>query len=209
MRYLALVGGLIVIFCGAQVRAEEERDPNKLSFGIGIGIDLPADINMPNLAVASFRYKSMEFQPFVVLSSSESENFVDDGVTTSTDTRSAKTVGAGAVFKYTFARRRHVDLQVIGSLNYARNTETVDPEGPNNRSNTEATSFELGYGLGLQWWLSSHISLMATAINPIFADITTKTTEQTIGGTVVSESSDRNSGLVWDPSISIAVMMWF
>jgi hypothetical protein len=209
MRYLGLVGGVIVLLCGAQARADEQI-PDDFRFGLGMGVILPADLLEPNLTVASFYYKGMEIQPFVVLAKSESEEEADDGVTTSDDEASSRTRQVGAVFKYPLSRRDNMDLQFIGSIDNSSTSETVDPEGPDNRATNKEKSLNISYGLGLQWWFASHFSLMATAENPIFSESSVRSTAEQIGGTeAVTKSDDRSYGLVWDPSVSIAVMTWF
>jgi hypothetical protein len=208
MRYLVLLGGAVVILCGAQARADEQV-PEDFRFGIGVGSTFPADITIPNLTLASFRYKDMEFQPFVVISSAEADEKIDDGIVVSHDDASEDTKAVGTTFKYTFSRRRNVDLQFIGSLTYSDSTLMADPDGPSNRLKENTKELTLGYGLGIQWWFASNFSIMATATNPIFAKSSTTIHAQVVGGTEVTKSNERAFGLVWDPEISIALITWF
>jgi hypothetical protein len=209
MRYLALLGGCVVVLCSLQAHADQQTSDD-FRFGIGMGVDLPADLTEPNLAVASFRYKNMEFQPFVGLTNDKAESKVDDGVISSNDTDSAKTTAVGTVFKYDYSRRGKMDFQLIASLRYSDSTSTANPEGPNNRSTEKAKEIAASYGLGLQWWFASNFSLMATATNPVYTKSSTRTTEeQVVGDDLVSEENERAYGLVWDPNIAFAVITWF
>lgn len=196
MRYLTLLAGVVALSCGAQACADEQA-PNDFRFGIGVGYAFPADLGTPNVTFASFYYKGLEFQPSVVLQNSSSDH--NDSVTSQHDEETTK--GVGATFKYLLARRNNVDLQFIGALNYSR--ISVEPEGPNNNSTSK--SITASYGLGVQWWFAPRFSLTATATNPLYQS--TRTVAEDVGGT--TQTKDVSYGIVWDPKISVAVMMWF
>ena len=211
MRYPILLGGMIVVLCGTQARADEPpQTQDDFSFGLGMGVNLPADLTVPNIAVASFRLGNMQFQPFVTISNTEADEESDDGVASSKDDASEETRGVGPVFKYAFARRNKMDLQFIASLGYARASSSSNPEGPDNSAGEKTKSFDVSYGLGLEWWFASQFSLMATATNPVYTKTSTRTTQEQPGGIeTFIEANDRSYGLVWDPSISFAIMTWF
>ncbi|HEX5055436.1 MAG TPA: hypothetical protein VFX02_02955 [Gammaproteobacteria bacterium] len=151
----------------------------------------------------------MQLQPFAILNNVDQEEDADDGVVTQHDDASEDTRELGAVFKYAFSRRNKMDIQFIGSLDYVRHSEKLDPEGPLNSANTTEKSLDLSYGLGVEWWFASNFSLTATATNPIYQKTSNRTTEEDIGGTVFTESNATSYGLVWDPNITFAVMTWF
>jgi hypothetical protein len=211
MRYLTLLGSIVVVLCGVQARAEEQAQaPEDLSFGIGVGFDFPADLGQPNITVASFRYKNMQLQPFIALSDTKADEEMDDGVLTSKDEAKQDVRMLGAAFKYAFARRNKMDLQFITSLSYGRSSESLRPEGPANDSKTQTKVLDLSYGLGVEWWFASHFSMMATATNPIYTKSEIRTTQEQITGIeAFTETEDRSYGLVWDPSVSFAIMTWF
>jgi len=208
MRFLALLAGFVIAWCGAQARADEQAWQD-FGFGLGIGVDLPADLSEPNLAIASFRYKNMQLQPFVAFNNTEQEEDADDGVVSQHDTASDDTRRLGTVFKYAFSRRNKMDIQFIAALDYAHETAQLNPEGPDNNATTKSKSLDLSYGLGLEWWFASNFSLTATATNPVYEKTSTRTTQEDIAGTVVSETDASSYGLVWDPNITFAVMAWF
>jgi outer membrane autotransporter protein len=208
MRYLALLGILIVALCGAQARADGFAWQD-VGFGLGLGVDLPADLTVPNLAIASFRYKNMQLQPFVSLSNTKEDQNADDGVVVSHDKASEDTTELGALFKYAFSRRNKMDIQFIASLDYAHQTSKLNPEGPSNASTTKEKTLDLSYGLGVEWWFASNFSLTATATNPLYEKVSTRTTQEDIAGTTSTDDDTRSYGLVWDPNIAFAVVTWF
>jgi hypothetical protein len=207
MRYQALLGGFIVALCAQAQAGEQALDD--YGFGLGIGVDLPADLTVPNLAIASFRYKNMQLQPFVSLSNTKEEENADDGVVSQHDNASVDIRELGAVFKYAFSRRNKMDIQFIASMDYAHHSEKSDPEGPFNSATTKEKSLDLSYGLGVEWWFASNFSLTATATNPVYVKTSTHTTQEDIASTTSTESDESRYGLVWDPNITFAVMTWF
>ncbi len=196
MRNLMWLAAVALVLGGARVRAEEDsRDGFR--FGIGVGYVLPANLNSPNLTVASFFYKGLEIQPSVVFKKTTSKS--DDSVTKSKDVQTQN--GAGVTIRAPFSRRTDVDFQFIGALNYS--SSMADPEGPNNKTTSKQET--ASYGLGLEWWFVRNFSLTATATNPLY-DRTHTRADDITGPTT---TTDVSYGIVWDPKISFVLTMWF
>ena len=53
------------------------------------------------------------------------------------------------------------------------------------------------------------LSLTATASNPLYEKVSTRTTQEDIAGTTSTDDNATSYGLVWDPNITFAVVTWF
>jgi len=177
----------------------DDHRPEGYSTGIGFGWRLPTDLQTPNITSARFRLGSgLTFEPSLVLSHASSTQ--DMGMmNTSTGTTD---IEVATSVRYPLQSRDRVDFDVIGSVGFGM--ITTNPDGADNNSTT--TAFGLGYGLGVDFWVSHHWLLSMTATNPLFTY--TKTSMQQMAGGDTGQSTNA-FGLVWDPTITGMVHVFF
>ncbi len=168
--------------------------PEGLTIGIGIGYVFPTSIENPNTASVRFRLASgLIFEPSATLGrTAETE---DDGMSDEQTTRTELSVGT--LVRKPFRTRGKLDLELIASAGIS--TATVDPDGPSNVENT--TTFGVGWGLGITYWLTRNWALSTTATNPLLAYTRIKSEL----GMIETTRSSNTFVLTWDPTI--AVMM--
>lgn len=134
--------------------------PEGLAFGIGIGFSIPGAIDTPNLASVRVRLPSgLTFEPFATIGTAKEET--NAGGIDSED--SVTTFGLGALVRVPVVQRGKVDLEVLASGLFANTND--NPEGNNN--STSATSFNIGWGLGVSYWLTRHWNLTFSATNEL------------------------------------------
>lgn len=208
MKTTARLATLVLALIAAPAGADD-RAPQGTAFGAGLGVKLPAAQSQPNLIVGSYYRDGLQIQPFLVYSATRDENVYDDGVVIARDRSSERAVGAGAVFKYPVVRRNGIDLQLLAGASHERSRSEFQPEGPNNDAHSETRHLSLGYGLGVEGWISPRVSLAASALNPLLARDTSRTTQEDIAATVITSSERRSVGFAWNPDVSVAVVFWF
>lgn len=79
----------------------------------------------------------------------------------------------------------------------------MDPTGDNN--NRSITTFSLGYGLGIAYWISPHWNLSLAATNPL---VTYVRTRQETGATTTTVNKTTTLGLVFDPQVALMIHLY-
>lgn len=183
-----------------EARAEPaSRRPDAFSIGIGLGYDLPADLQAPNSAGVRFRLPSgLVLEPIVAIARSSDTVDTGDDTIESTDT----VAGVSTFVRFPWQIGDRIDLELIGGAAVAY--RSTNPDGADNDSSELA--FGVEWGLGMTYWLTRHWTLSATATNPLF-DYSTRTEE--FGPDMETTTSGTEIGLVWAPDILAMVHLWF
>jgi hypothetical protein len=183
--------------------AATPRDPRPTAFSIGIGFgwDLPADVQMPNTTSVRFRIPSgWTLEPAFALARGESS--VDDGVPPPNSLTSSRLL-ASLLLRRTLRTNNKADFDLVGGL--ALETEGSDPDGADNSVST--TQIALFYGLAVGYWLTPHIEVTMTAINPVV--VQTKRVEELGTGIPDIETTSSSFGLIFDPNVIAMVHLHF
>jgi hypothetical protein len=171
--------------------------PTDLSIAIGIGYSFPTSLQTPNITSVRLRLPSgLTFEPVLVLATSSNDV---DNVTTVTNKQSELTLGS--LVHVPLRAHRKVDLELLGNAQVS--SSTVDPTGDNN--NRTMTTFSLGYGLGVAYWISSHWNLSLDATNPLLSYVRTR---QETGATTTTVNKTTTFGLVFDPQVALMLHLY-
>lgn len=170
--------------------------PFGLAFGIGLGWALPTSLQTPNVTSVRVRLASgITVEPQLVLATASLSE--DSGMTT---TNRQTDVTLGALGRYPLRAHRKVDLELIGSAAVA--TRLTNPEGDDN--DRTVVAFDLGYGLGLAYWITPNWNLSLTATNPLVSYARTR--QET--ATVVTVDSITTFGLIFDPGVALMLHLY-
>jgi Outer membrane protein beta-barrel domain len=176
---------------------DRER-PTALAFAIGVGYLFPDSLETPNTVSVRLRLPSgLTFEPMVV-ASDESDNMNVAGMST-TDTTS--TFSIGTLVRYPVIRHGRVDFEVLGSVGLS--TVKHDPSGDYNTTTTN--DIELGWGVGIGYWISHHWQVSFSATNP-FIDYTSTNTQT--GATTNMTMSTTKIGLEFDPVVLVMIHLY-
>jgi hypothetical protein len=172
--------------------------PVGLSLGIGFGYVMPTAIDQPNTASARFRLAGgIILEPRIELETS-SQSF-ESGGADSSDGQYNVTLATSVL--YPLRSRGAFDLLVIGAAWVQTTGE--DPDGDDN--NRTDTTLGVGWGLGINYWLTQHWSLSFMATNPLFS-YSTSTQEGVVDDTT---SSTTFIGADFDPAIITMIHLYY
>jgi hypothetical protein len=176
--------------------ADPDR-PTDLSIAIGIGYSFPTSLQTPNITSVRLRLPSgLTFEPVLVLATSSNDV---DAVTTVTNKQSELTLGS--LVHVPLRAHRKVDLELLGNAQVSNST--VDPTG--NDNDRTVTTFTLGYGLGVAYWISSHWNLSLAATNPLLSYVRNR---QETGPTTTTTTKTTTFGLVFDPQVALMIHLY-
>ena len=171
--------------------------PTDLAIAIGLGYSFPTSLQTPNTTSVRLRLPSgLTFEPVLVLATSSSDV---DTVMTVTNKQSELTLGS--LVHVPLRAHRNVDLELLGNAQVS--TSTVDPNGDNN--NRTITTFSLGYGVGVAYWISPHWNLSLAATNPLVSYVRTR---QETGPTTATVNKTTTLGLVFDPQVALMIHLY-
>ena len=178
--------------------------PTDLSFAIGLGYLRPTggafDLQMPNIASARLHLASgLELEPTVTIANSTITN--DPGGGAASSSESITEFGIGTLIRFPVIRHHRVDFQIVGSVQF--DVTRDDPPGDNNTKTT--TELDLGWGIGIGYWLGRHWQLSATATDALVSF--NRQSTDTGAGTTTSTSTT-NIGLTFDPAIFFMVHLY-
>ncbi|MBC7977177.1 MAG: hypothetical protein H7138_19555, partial [Myxococcales bacterium] len=173
---------------------DAELRPSGWAVAIGVGYTFPTSLQTPNITSVRLRLASgLTIEPQLALAASSIRMPVganDQGQLT-----------VGSLVRYPLRARRRVDLEAIASA--AVSYHTVDPAGDLN--NRATTTFDLGYGLALAYWLTAHWSVSLTATNPL---LSIDRTRQEAGASGTSVNQSTTGGLVFDPQVAVMIHLY-
>ena len=159
---------------------------------------IPADLATPNRVSARFRMSSgLTFEPTLVLAVESDKS--DDGIDSFTS--STSDLELGVLVRYPLRSRGRVDLSLIGSAGIA--IVSTDPDGDDNDRTTSGVT--VGWGLALDYWLTSHWDISLTAGNPVF---TTISETRELGAGMTTEQSSTTFGAIFDPTLAVMLHLY-
>lgn len=136
--------------------------PTAFSVALGLGYLLPMNLLEPSITTVRFRLPSgLALEPGLALARGRSSTGLDYDPAPLEEGRSAGLLTA--IVRLPLRSRGRVDLEGVG-IGIAGIT-SERPDGADN--DTTTTTFQLGWGLGLTYWVSPHWTLSATASNPL------------------------------------------
>ena len=134
--------------------------PTAYSVGLGLGYNIPAELNAPTVSSARFRLASgLTFEPGLSLSSQTTSR--DDGSSTVDDAVTDVELVMGV--RAPFRSHGRVDFSLLGQVGFGLITE--NPDGSHNDQTTSVLS--LSYGIGLDYWINQHWNLSFSTANPL------------------------------------------
>jgi hypothetical protein len=170
--------------------------PVGMTVGIGAGYSLPTSIQTPNTTSARLRFASgLALEPRLVLQNTSTTQETDVSETTT----SQRELGIASLVRIPMVSRGKFDLLLLGAAGVS--IETTDPDGPDN--NTNATTFAVGWGVAIDWWITEHWAVSFSATNPIFSF--SKQTEEEPAPVGETSTTTTAVGAVWDPTISVMI----
>jgi hypothetical protein len=171
--------------------------PTGLAFGIGLGYVFPTSLQTPNTTSVRLRLPTgLTFEPQLVFATTSTD--VDTGTSV---TNKQNEVTLGTLVRYPLKVHNKVDLEVVGSV--ALSNRVTDPNGDNNTQTV--TTFALGYGVAMAYWLSPHWNLSLTASNPLFSYTRTR---QEMAVDLVTVNKSTTIGLVFDPQVALMIHLY-
>ena len=171
--------------------------PTGMAIAIGFGYSFPTSLNTPNITSARLRLASgLTFEPLLALATSSNE--IDSGITV-TNKQSELTVGS--LVHVPIRAHRKVDFELLA--NAFVSSQTSDPNGDSN--NLTVTTFTLGYGFGLAYWVTPHWNLSLSATNPL---VSYARTRQEMAASAVNVNTITTYGLVFDPRVALMLHLY-
>jgi hypothetical protein len=183
--------------------AEEHHDlrPTELSFGIGAGWTFSTSLETPNTVSVRLRLPGgLAFEPIVRL---RNLSHTATPVTGPDVTDQTTEVGASVNVLFPIWHRGRADFDLVGTL--AFDTEKVTPDTSASDVNKNTTTFGVGYGIEVGFWISRHWLVTMTATNPIFT--LAQTTNNMVGG-MTTKDSTTSVGLIHDPTVALQIHLF-
>lgn len=170
--------------------------PVGLAIGIGAGYSLPTSIQTPNTTSARVRFASgFTLEPRLIVQNTTTTLETD----TAEASTSSRVLSAGSLLRVPMVQRGKFELLLLGAA--AVGVETTDPDGPDN--NTTSTTFGVGWGAAVDWWITDHWNVSFSATNPLFSF--TKSTEEEVAPMGDSSTTTTTVGAVWNPTIAVMI----
>ena len=126
-----------------------------------------------------------------------------DPGTGTTTTETITEFGLGTLVRYPLIRHHHVDFEIVGRHRRSTSPRTRPAR---RRQDKTTTTFGIGWGIGIGYWLSRHWQLSATATNPLLAF--TKTSQQVTSDTETMSTSTTSVGITFAPAITFMVHLY-
>ncbi len=180
-----------------EVRAPESTGrPAGLAIGIGAGYSLPTSVQTPNTTSARVRFASgLTLEPRLVVQNTSTTVETDISETSTAQ----RAFSIASLVRVPLVQRGKFDLLLLGAAGVG--IQTTDPDGPDN--NTNATTFAVGWGAAIDWWISEHWNVSFSATNPLFS--LRKQTEEMPAPDGDRSTTTTTIGAVWDPTISVMI----
>ena len=157
--------------------ARDRERPERLAVGIGLGYQFPTSLESPNVTSVRVRFASgLTLEPQLRLAMM-SIDF--DGMEMDTSARSTA-LGISTVARLPLITRGKFDFEALGSVGF---THTKLDQSPIPSEPDRTTTFSLGWGVGVAYWLTTHWNVSLTATNPLasYAKQTPHTSTTTLG----------------------------
>ena len=169
--------------------------PEGSAIGIGLGYDLPADVQVPNRTSVRFRLASgMTIEPFAgaaidIVSQDAGANSTNLGFE------------VGADLRFPRQLKGKMDFVMIGGGGIGLSVN--NPEGPDN--NTSTFFLDLHWGIGIDLWLRPTWCLILSATNPALS-VQTQSMENPLGDT---STTTTQVGAIFEPNVIAMLHLFF
>ena len=193
---------------GSALAAKKESKPPKTTIGIGVGISAPSSPIGINTASARLRFsEAVTLEPMVGLTLSRAVvDFSDAGGSTET-VSTARDLFLGTNFRYHVNLASRADLIAILGAGVDFAGSTLDPEGNDNRTFTNSTILNAGWGLGVEWYASKHWSVSTDATNPLVTYTSTRLEDEATETDTTASAMD--FAAVWSPTVRVMAHLYF
>jgi hypothetical protein len=184
------------------VERSADLRPDALTFAIGAGYALSAVTNLetPNAISTRLRLASgLTFEPELIVQNRSDTTTPPAGGMSTTDTTTTLTIGT--LVRFPLIKRGRADFEIIGDTALA--VVKDNPDGDNN--DVTNTTFSIGWGIGIGYWLSTHWQLSFTATNPLIAFTSTDTE---VGAGMDQKTSSTQVGVVYDPAVTLMIHLY-
>lgn len=192
--------------------ATGDNYPQGNTLGIGVGYVFPANILTPNTASVRARLAfGLTLEALAVFSIDSSEDTFEDVANnlTITSTTDVTDITLAVQARYPLATRGPFQFVILGQPQFDLTNQTVDPDvdDANNEIRTETRAFTLNWGIGIDWFFRQNWSLSLSALNPLLVAASTDVEDQ--NNQTNTDSSDFSAGLIFAPTISALVHLYF
>lgn len=184
----------------AAAEAVDDSRPVGTSIALGFGYGLPTSLETPNRTSLRLRLASgLTFEPLVAVSNTSAT--MDPPIGTST-TDKVTAFGVDVLMRLPIVTHGKVDLEALGTAGFLN--QKTNPDGDFNA--TTVTSFQLGYGVGVAYWISRHWNFSLSVTNPLVEYRQTK--NQGGGPDMTQKASETTLGIVFVPSVFMMIHLY-
>jgi hypothetical protein len=172
--------------------------PDGLSFGLGIGYQLPTSLETPNITSMRLRLSTgLTIEPaFAVANTSTS---AETGTVETTDKET--TFALFALIRLPLISRGKADFEALGRVGFA-NTK-ANPEGDYNTTTTN--QFGVGWGLAVSYWFTHHWQLSFNVTNDLIDYASQK---RQMGPDMDTKGSSTEIGLIFSPAVFMMLHLY-
>jgi hypothetical protein len=172
--------------------------PEGFALALGLGYGMPMSLENPNLASLRIRFASgIQLEPRVTISNDSKNN---DTSTMENETKET-IFGLAAIVRIPLLTRNRVDLEGLATAGFT-NDKVNPPMDFNTRTDT---SFSLGYGLAIGYWITRHWDFTLNVTNPL---VTYTSSKVQTGPSMSTKNSDTNLGLVFIPDVFMMIHLY-
>jgi hypothetical protein len=172
--------------------------PQGIAIGLGVGYGLPTSLETPNRTSARLRLASgLQIEPLLTISNTSENN---DTPTMESENKET-TFGIAGIVRIPVLTHNKVDLEFLGTLGFS--TTKTNPEGDYNTRTVN--TFDIGYGIGIAYWLSRHWNFSMSVTNPI---VSYDSSKQQTGPGMSTKTSDTTIGLIFVPSVFAMIHLY-
>lgn len=172
--------------------------PDGLSFGLGIGYQLPTSLETPNITSMRLRLSTgLTIEPaFAIANSSES---AEAGTLETTDKNTA--FALFALVRLPLISRGKADFEALGRIGFANTKD--NPEGDFNTTTTN--SFGVGWGMAVSYWFTHHWQLSFNVTNDL---IDYSSQKRQMAPDMTTKASTTEIGLIFSPSVFMMLHLY-
>ncbi|HET9993722.1 MAG TPA: hypothetical protein VFQ65_34530 [Kofleriaceae bacterium] len=176
--------------------------PTDVAFAIGIGYARPAggsfDLQKPNVASVRLRLlNGVTFEPIVAIANTSQ----DKNVAMTDTSESITELDLGTLVRFPVIRHGRYDFEVLGSLGF----DVVKDNPPGDYNTITTTTFALGWGIGIGYWVSPHLQFSMSATNPLLTYTGVKTEVDQMNA---NKNSSTTFAVEFDPEVVVMLHLY-
>lgn len=165
--------------------------PDGMSFGLGLGYQLPTSLETPNITSMRLRLATgLTIEPaFAIANTSTS---TDNGTTETTEKETVFSIFA--LLRLPLISRGKADFEGLARVGF-----TNDKQNPEGDFNTTTTNrFGVGWGFAVSYWFTQHWQLSFNVTNDLL-DYSSR--KQQMAADMTTKTSTTEIGLIFSPSV--------